>query len=77
MDMHEEVGHCDMCGICWRRWLIFRGVDFSGGSGTLREVWNMLRGGGSFVSGVEYAGVSGTWQEVLYMQEEVGHFGKC
>ncbi len=40
-NMQEEVGHCERCGICWRRWDIARGVEYAGVGGTLREVCNM------------------------------------
>ncbi len=35
LTMQDEVGHCERCGICRRRWDIAGHVDYAGGGGTL------------------------------------------
>ncbi len=55
-------------GICWKRGLlIVKGVEFSGGSGTL----------GDIARDVEYAGGGGTFLAVWDIQEGVGHYRRC
>ncbi len=64
----EEVGNGERCGMYRRRWDIVRDVEYTGGSKTLRQVWNMqqrvgycyrcgiCRSGRYIARGVEYAG---------------------
>ncbi len=81
-----EKGHLGEVWICRRRWnivrgvrkwLIVRGVEFSGGSGTWQEVlevWYMQEE----VGHCKRCGVCwGRLQEVWNMLEEVRHCGRC